>query len=549
MRRNRQRLIAVLMTGLMLTISMASAGEVLAYVWPDRNLAYGMTGEDVLSLQTALNDRGYQAGEADGIFGAATENALREFQSANGLYVDGVAGNMTFSILYGNSGTTVQQPAVSASAGSGDTAALSRTLSYGMNGSDVSTLQTLLKNHGHYNSVVDGIFGEGTQNAVISFQKSKGLYADGIAGPLTFAALSDSPAQSSAPAAEPTENTASAGSTSATAARQLAKGMTGSDVLAMQKLLIAQGYLNGAADGEFGPVTESAVIAFQKAKGLYVDGIAGPATLTALQSAAGNTEQPKQEEPTTAAQPQTTASSGSENTAATVLTTISNAPGGIRIDWQKNAGAASYRVFRKAADGSWQTLGDTKELYYIDKTAVNGTRYTYTVRALSSGGSYAGDYDKTGLSFTYTYNFDSIMATAPASVTKEDIKAQGKKLGMDIYEIQALIGWVEGEAYHQIGEPYLAYLSACVVLNGILDGLYGRSRDLVDRIETWGSYYSPNAQKARYDNASQETLMSVYLAMTHRQGGIYYCRGAYTKPENCFYDPGIVLQGQSVYVW
>ncbi|MEK3935909.1 peptidoglycan DD-metalloendopeptidase family protein [Sporosarcina sp. FSL W7-1349] len=54
------------------------------------------------------------------------------------------------------------------------------------------------------------------------------------------------------------------------------------DVKRLQQLLINVGQ-KIAVDGEFGPATEAAVKAFQKAAGLVVDGSAGPATLAALE--------------------------------------------------------------------------------------------------------------------------------------------------------------------------------------------------------------------------------------------------------------------------
>ena len=60
----------------------------------------------------------------------------------------------------------------------------------------------------------------------------------------------------------------------------LSKGSTGAQVKALQVLLIGYGYGCGSAgaDGSFGPATDSAVRKYQKAKGLSVDGIVGPAT-------------------------------------------------------------------------------------------------------------------------------------------------------------------------------------------------------------------------------------------------------------------------------
>lgn len=67
-----------------------------------------------------------------------------------------------------------------------------------------------------------------------------------------------------------------------TLTRVLKKGCQGKDVKALQTELTKQGYLNDVIDGEFGPKTLAAVKAFQKAKGLVVDGLVGKKTWTAL---------------------------------------------------------------------------------------------------------------------------------------------------------------------------------------------------------------------------------------------------------------------------
>ena len=60
----------------------------------------------------------------------------------------------------------------------------------------------------------------------------------------------------------------------------LRKGSEGADVKALQTLLIGYGYSCGSygADGDFGSATDKAVKAYQRANGLDVDGIVGPAS-------------------------------------------------------------------------------------------------------------------------------------------------------------------------------------------------------------------------------------------------------------------------------
>ncbi len=62
-------------------------------------------------------------------------------------------------------------------------------LKIGSSGPDVLTLQSTLKQLGFDPNGVDGTFGPGTEAAVIAFQTSKGLTADGMVGPNTMAAL------------------------------------------------------------------------------------------------------------------------------------------------------------------------------------------------------------------------------------------------------------------------------------------------------------------------------------------------------------------------
>jgi len=63
----------------------------------------------------------------------------------------------------------------------------------------------------------------------------------------------------------------------------LKQGSSGPDVASLQQKLKDLGFDPGGVDGNFGPGTTAAVIAFQQSKGLQADGIAGPSTLAALQ--------------------------------------------------------------------------------------------------------------------------------------------------------------------------------------------------------------------------------------------------------------------------
>ena len=62
-------------------------------------LKRGSKGDSVKKLQEKLNQLGFNCGEADGIFGINTYNAVKAFQLANGLTADGIAGYNTLTLL------------------------------------------------------------------------------------------------------------------------------------------------------------------------------------------------------------------------------------------------------------------------------------------------------------------------------------------------------------------------------------------------------------------------------------------------------------------
>jgi len=147
-----------------------------------------------------------------------------------------------------------------------------------MRGDDVKALQSYLTNLKYDCGVVDGVFGERTQTAVMKFQKDNGLLSDGIVGSGTRAFLNASTTVSA-----PTTSQSSATSSISTPkllkyCKYLSKGNDILEVKKLQQILINKGYLTGTIDGIFGKGTLTAVISFQKAKGLTSDGVVGSMT-------------------------------------------------------------------------------------------------------------------------------------------------------------------------------------------------------------------------------------------------------------------------------
>ena len=70
-------------------------------------LRRGSTGDEVAAVQKKLKQWGYYSGSVDGIFGYATERAVKWFQEKNGLTVDGVVGEKTAAAMGLNLNSTV----------------------------------------------------------------------------------------------------------------------------------------------------------------------------------------------------------------------------------------------------------------------------------------------------------------------------------------------------------------------------------------------------------------------------------------------------------
>ena len=221
----------------------------------------------IKTLQQRLKDLGYYTIKVDGIFGSGTQRAVREFQKVNGLPVTGKADNATQTLLY----SSAAKP--SGYVVSGDYTTLSRSGKYK---SKVVPLQRRLKALGYYSGNIDGYFGSLTYRAVRNFQSRNGLTVTGVADPYTQQVLYSF-------SAKPYSGSSSS-TGSSSGYRLLYWGCRGDAVVRLQQALIDAGYKSivRKADGIFGQWTYDAVRAYQKDKGLAVDGIAGKNTQNAL---------------------------------------------------------------------------------------------------------------------------------------------------------------------------------------------------------------------------------------------------------------------------
>ncbi len=120
----------------------------------------GNRGADVQAIQFLLQYAG-QSVDADGVFGATTVTAVKAFQTAKGLGVDGIAGPQTWG-------------------------ALAPTIRSGDSNAAVKALQVELNAKRRLSLPVDGVFSTAVRDAVVSFQSHAGIGADGVVGPITW---------------------------------------------------------------------------------------------------------------------------------------------------------------------------------------------------------------------------------------------------------------------------------------------------------------------------------------------------------------------------
>nr|NLI51233.1 peptidoglycan-binding protein [Propionibacterium sp.] len=201
-------------------------------VYPWSTIASGATTDRVAAIQYLLRHRGHPVA-VDGVFGPATEAAVRAVQAAAGLEDDGVVGPLTWPVL------VVQ-------VGPGDS------------GEAVRAVQRLglPMFPGDDPLVVDGVFGPATEEKIRAVQYNWGLTQDGIVGLQTWSFLMR---------VRDAWPLVSVGATQETNWR----------VLTVQHLLRAHG-ATIVADGSYGPLSGEAMRQFQLARrALYISTTCG----------------------------------------------------------------------------------------------------------------------------------------------------------------------------------------------------------------------------------------------------------------------------------
>jgi peptidoglycan hydrolase-like protein with peptidoglycan-binding domain len=147
-------------------------------------------------------------------------------------------------------------------------------LKKGMSGTAVKTLQQNLKTLGYFSAAATGYFGDITLTAVKKFQKKYNLPVTGVVASLTHSKIDSllKARQKKKPADPPKPKPDG-----------LHTGSSGNEVAKLQSDLKALGYMKVDPTGEFGPLTENALIQFQKKYGIEQHGVADKVTLAMIE--------------------------------------------------------------------------------------------------------------------------------------------------------------------------------------------------------------------------------------------------------------------------
>ena len=106
--------------------------------------------------------------------------------------------------------------------------------------------------------------------------------------------------------------------------------------------------------------------------------------------------------------------------AAPTVSKLDITTGGIKLSWNKIAGAYGYRLYYKPASGGWKRFKDTTATSFTDSGVVPNKTETYTIRCIDKNGNTISGFNSTGWSKKYT-------PVAP-TVSKLDITTGGIKL-------------------------------------------------------------------------------------------------------------------------
>lgn len=266
------------------TYALLIGGQAHEYVMQE-----GDEGDDVKEVQDRLYELGYlDKNSRTATFGEKTAAAVRSFQSANKLKVDGKVGAKTLNALYSSD-------------------VVGNYYKSGDSDDSIIPYQKRLVKLGYLESdyACTGKMDNKTVSAIKMFQEANGLVRDGCLGPATMAEIDSKNAVHYA----------------------MRLGMSGSAIRTAQQRLYKLGYIRSSQiTGYYGETTADAVKAFQKRNGLTQNGEINAKTLEKL-----NSEKAKAAETASVKKtptPKPSSSSGNKKTPTPKPGTTSGSSGG-----------------------------------------------------------------------------------------------------------------------------------------------------------------------------------------------------------------------------
>ena len=220
--------------------------------------------------------------------------------------------------------------------------------------------------------------------------------------------------------------------------KSLQRGFTGSDaVRAVQRRLKELGYYKGSADGDFGPATEEAVKAFQKANGLTADGKVGEKTLAKMNAKAAISYK----EAHATATPKKT----SKPTAKVTNTPRATATPNLEKDYYLTVGSKGKKVEtlqRRLIELGW--LSGSVTGTYDELTAAAVSAFQKKTKGLWEDGIAGPD------TLRALYSSGAARGSNPVSTSKETLElgsegAEVKQLQQKLKDLGYLSGSVDGK--------------------------------------------------------------------------------------------------------
>ena len=278
-------------------VTNAPIGDRLS-TWDGRTLGFGSIGNSVQQIQIRLNriSKNYPAipkiYPVNGIFDTGTEDAVRAYQNAFDLNVDGLVGKDTwYSIQRMYSAVKRLNDLASEGLSREEVSGIFETTpKEGDTGAEVFELQYLLSLIAEYNNeiqapTIDGVFGTGTKNALESFERAYGLPIDGEVSQADWDRLY----REYVGILESLPEGYFSSTTIPYGGRVLRLGSSGEDVRYLQEYLnyISQTYKEIPSlddDGVFGVSTQAAVLAYKNLFGLEPTPIVGASTWDSITS-------------------------------------------------------------------------------------------------------------------------------------------------------------------------------------------------------------------------------------------------------------------------